>query len=71
MKALLRYERSVTFDGEDGEKLRVSYDNRGDPYRQGVALWLESGSALQGVFIDEREVRQLQDMLDLLFPRKR
>lgn len=70
MKRILKYEQSVTFHGEDGEKLRVCYDNRGDPCRQGIALWLESGTALQGVFIDQREVRQLQNLLDLLYPRK-
>jgi hypothetical protein len=70
MKMIEKSSKSVTFHGEDGEKLRVSYDNRGEPYRQGVALWLESGSHMQGVFIDQREVRQLQDMLDLLYPRK-
>ncbi|BAR61862.1 hypothetical protein NK6_8715 [Bradyrhizobium diazoefficiens] len=70
MKRILKYEQTVTFDGEVGEKLRVSYDNRGDHYRQGVSLWLESGSTLQGVFIDENEVRRLQDLFELLYPRK-
>ena len=69
MKRILKHEQTVTFDGEDGEKLRVSYDNRGEPYRQGVSLWLESGSTLQGVFIDENEVRRLQNLFDILFPR--
>ncbi|WP_316207515.1 hypothetical protein [Bradyrhizobium sp. SZCCHNR3118] len=70
MKRLLKYEQSLTFDGEEGEKLRVSYDNRGEPYRQGLSFWLESGSVLQGVFLEESEVRRLQDLFDLLFPRK-
>lgn len=70
MKRILKYEQTLTLHGEDGEKLRISYDDRGEPYRQGVSLWLESGTTLQGVFIDQREVRQLQNLLDLLYPRK-
>lgn len=70
MKRILKYEQTLTLHGEDGENLRISYDNRGEPYRQGVSLWLESGTTLQGVFIDQREVRQLQNLLDLLYPRK-
>ncbi|MEY9138602.1 hypothetical protein ABIE79_010130 [Bradyrhizobium diazoefficiens] len=40
MKRILKYEQTLTLHGEDGEKLRISYDNRGEPYRQGVSLWL-------------------------------
>lgn len=67
----LIHEQSVTFRGEDGESLRIGYDNRGEPYRRGISLTLEEpGDRSRGVFIEEWEVRQMQNLLDTLYPRK-
>lgn len=70
MKRILQHEQTVVLHGEDGERLRVSYDNRGEPYRKGVSLWLDSGTILQGVFIEKSEGERLRDLFNLLFPRK-
>jgi hypothetical protein len=70
MKRILQHEQTVVLHGEDGERLRVSYDNRGEPYRKGVSLWLDSGTILQGVFIEQSEGERLRDLFNLLFPRK-
>jgi len=62
--------KSVTFNGEDGGSLQVSYDNTGEPYRQGISLWLHAGSRIAGVFLEEAEARKLRDLIDTLYPRK-
>jgi hypothetical protein len=70
VRRILKYEQTVTLHGEDGEKLRVSHDNRGEPFRKGVSIWLESGSVTQGVFIEQHEGERLRDLFNLIFPRK-
>jgi len=44
------YEKRVTFRGEEGDSLEVGYDNRGDPYRTGISLWLTGDSGGAGCF---------------------
>jgi hypothetical protein len=59
----------VTFRGEDGDELRVGFDNRGDPYREGVTLTLSNGYETQvHLFLEEREVIHLRDLLLNLYP---
>lgn len=54
--------------GEDGESLRVEWDNRGEPYREGVSLTFEDGKAHLMVFLDTEETKQLRDKLNELLP---
>jgi hypothetical protein len=45
-------EARHTFRAEQGDELTVGYDNRGEPYRQGISLWLETGEKYAGVFLE-------------------
>lgn len=60
--------RRVVFQAEDGRELHVHYDNRGDPYRQGVTFDLIDADSQNSVavFLEESELRQLRDILNNL-----
>jgi hypothetical protein len=62
--------KRVDFEGEDGDTLSVHYDNRGDPYRQGVTLDLRNADTQDsvGVFLESREACELRDLLNRLYP---
>lgn len=61
--------QSVAFEGENGERLLVLTDNRGEPFRQGISLQLIEGyENLSSVFLEDQEVMQLRDMLNRLYP---
>ncbi len=62
-----KFSKNVEFRGEDGESLRVTYDNRGEPYREGITLHLEAGSKYQSVFLEAREARELRVLLNQLY----
>lgn len=57
-------------DPENDGRLEVYYDNRGEPYRQGVSLSLERRSFDQcaNVFLESWEGRALRDLLLKLYP---
>ena len=67
-------EQSVTFYGEgpleDRATLEVRYDNRGEPYRKGVSLWLTDARGNVGVFLEVNEAQKLAFVIDQLYPRK-
>jgi hypothetical protein len=63
-------EARHTFRAEQGDELTVGYDNRGEPYRQGISLWLETGEKYAGVFLEEDEARELRDLLNRIMPVK-
>ena len=71
MKVREKYETTIVFDGEDGEQLVISYDNRGEPYRQGVTLALHEPDKpwRSCVFLEKHEVQGLAAMIEKLFPR--
>lgn len=73
MNVLDRVTTYVEFLGEDGASLRVGYDNRGEPYRQGITLCLEApgNHGSKYVFIDEREAKQLKVLIETIFPEKK
>ena len=64
---------SETFQAEDGYELRIAYDNRGDPYREGVSLSLELGDGGYGghMFLDMHEVVRLRDLLNSIAPPRK
>jgi len=70
MKRLEKTVNSITLRAEDGSSLRVGYDNRGEPYRKGVSLYLEEPgyTRMCGVFIEDWEARELRDLLNMLYP---
>jgi hypothetical protein len=63
---------SVKFEAEDGDSLRVTYDNRGEPYREGVQLSLDKASGDYGahLFLEDREAMELRDFLNKLYPKR-
>ena len=63
-----KFKQSRTFRGEEGETLRVHYDNRGEPYQEGVTLDFEDDDKFIGVFLETREAKELRDVLLTLFP---
>lgn len=62
---------TVVFTAEDETKLSVSYTNRGEPFRKGVELSLEFPEDRYGghLFLEDREARELRDLLNNLYPR--
>lgn len=67
-------EKSVTLYGEgsldDRATLEVRYDNRGEPYRKGISLWLTGpGQHHVGVFLEIHEAQKLAFLIDQLYPR--
>lgn len=58
------------FHGEDDAELWVHYDNRGEPYRQGVTLNLKDDCSRVSVFLEKWEVQALRDLLNRLYPIK-
>lgn len=72
MNVLDRHTTWIALLGEEGSTLTVGYDNRGEPYREGVSFCLDvpycHGSRY--VFIDQREVKELKALLEKLFPDK-
>ena len=55
--------------GEEGDSLTVTYDNRGEPYREGITLSLSDGAMTEAaVFIENREACELRDLLNRMYP---
>lgn len=63
-----KYHQRAVFEAEDGGSLRVGYDNRGEPYREGICLVLEHDSDWIHLFLEEEEVKSLRDLLNKLHP---
>lgn len=64
--------RYVNFVAEDGSSLEIGYDNRGEPYRDGLTLYLNTTAAgCRHVFIERDEVKKLKDLIEKLFPEKK
>lgn len=64
-----RNTKAFILPGEDGHDLTIRYDNRGEPYREGVRIDLSNGyDTIASVFLDEREGIELRNMLNRLFP---
>lgn len=62
-------KKSLRLRGEGGDELIASYDNRGDPYREGVDLRILNGyDTIVSVFLDDHEARSLRDLLNRLYP---
>jgi hypothetical protein len=61
----------VQFIGEEGDKVTVGYSNRGEPYREGIEMDFEQGErTVTSVFLETREVLELRDLLNKLYPPK-
>ena len=66
-----KFNARAEFRAEDGGHLCVSYDIRGEPYREGITLQLNEDMdrfRYASVFLDEREVEELRDLLNTLYP---
>lgn len=63
-----KYKESEVFEGEEGERLRVCYDNRGDPYSEGITLEFEDWGTRTSVYLEKREAKQLADLIKRLYP---
>lgn len=64
-----KYKVVEKFNGEDGESLEVRYDNRGDPYSQGISIDLNGWSYFVSVYLEKREAIRLADLINKLYPR--
>lgn len=61
----------VQFVGEEGNTVTVGYSNRGEPYREGIEMDFEQGErTIISVFLETREVLELRDLLNKLYPQK-
>lgn len=65
-----RNVRALILDGEDDDQLVVRWDNRGEPYREGLTLEVNSSDyqTLTSIFISQREALALRDKLNEIFP---
>lgn len=72
MKHLDKFMRIERFDDVDGggDCLEVSYDNRGEPYREGIILELRHDRLAPRVFLEKVEALRLRALIDCLFPPK-
>jgi hypothetical protein len=61
--------KRLVFQGE-GASLEIDYDNRGDPYLQGITIGLKGERLNQfgSVFLEQREVADLRDWLNRFMP---
>lgn len=65
--------KSLVLPGEDGGEMRIHYDNRGEPYREGVTFDVSFGFRDEfdksvNVFLDRRSGRAVRDLMNRLFP---
>ena len=65
-----KYKKKVSFQAEDGEFLDVEYDNRGEPYREGISMSFNGCDLFVSLFIEGREAKELRDLLLYLYPPK-
>ena len=63
-----KYQRSEIFCGEPGETLIVQYDNRGDPYVEGITFELNDGDKCVFVFIEKQEAKRIASLIEKLYP---
>jgi hypothetical protein len=70
MKVREKHEAHVCFSAEEGDQLVVAYDNRGDPYREGISLTLHEPDKpyRSYVFLNKTEAGDLRDLINRLFP---
>jgi len=63
-------KQRLTLQGEDGATLTFGYENRGDPYREGVEFSVDDprNGKYVHVFVEEWEAKQLRDVLNKLYP---
>lgn len=66
-----KHTEKAMFHGEESERLMVSYDNRGEPYREGVIFDLDAGEKCMSVFLDDNEAKKVRDLLMGLYPPSR
>jgi hypothetical protein len=66
MRVKMSQVSPLVLSDENGHELRVQYDNRGEPYRQGVDFTFDScnGRTIPvWVFLERDEVERLRDKL--------
>lgn len=61
---------ALVLDGENGDQVQLGWDNRGEPYREGVTLMIRDGDLRRSIscFLNDHEARQLRDKLNELLP---
>lgn len=63
-----RNSKTLLLQGEDGETLAVMYDNRGEPYREGISVEFHDRDVALGVFLHKEDTVALRDLLNRLYP---
>ena len=60
----------LRLQGEDGAEFTAEWDNRGEPYREGVVLRtrLPGDEGSVRAFLDDREAIALRDWLNRRYP---
>jgi hypothetical protein len=69
-----KYEERITFTAleplGDPAEMEIGYDNRGEPYMEGISVSIRCGGQWGAVFVDKREALEIRDLIDRLYPRK-
>lgn len=68
MSGIEKYDEREEFEGEHGESLVVTYDNRGDPYSEGITLEVDDGGARSYVYLKKNDANRLRALIDRLYP---
>lgn len=63
-----KYKQRVDFYSEDGDHCSVSYDNRGEPYSEGITIELETFDSTRAyVYLEKREAMRLAKLIEKLY----
>lgn len=65
---IVKSEKSIVIRAEDGAELRITYDNRGEPYRDGIGMGLTDGDKNTSLFLERAEALAIRDVITRIFP---
>ena len=73
MKVMDKNKERIEFHSEDEDEdecLSVYYDNRGDPYSQGITIELKEYDSYSAVYLEKQEALRLVELIINLYGDK-
>lgn len=63
-----RYRQRVEFHSEDGDHCSIHYDNRGEPFSEGITIELETFDNTRAyVYLERQEALRLSSLIESLY----